>query len=290
MLRRMRKALTVAALALLPAAADMLPLTPEQCAALGQEPYLSFAEAGLPLPPTMEQMHALPPLVFAQQQAAIKETLLLRWALIRQAGHRSNADVETASAGLARAAEAPELLAEIFQHFADGNLSRVEEHDWLNLLKEFLMAYRTDELAVRLLVQEADLTPDDALALAPFLPLADAFNTIPLRPPSEAQVLADLQLMQREYAALAALYAEVQDKETAELAAERALPIVQRLLTAAPTYFHLKQPQTVLNPAQNAALKAANESYAALNAQRTRLQETHFASSVRLRALDILAE
>lgn len=286
----MLKRTTALLLCLLPVAADMLPLTPEQCAALGQQPYLSFAEAGLPLPPTMEQMRALPPLVFAQQQKAIKETLLLRWALIRQAGHRSNADVETASAGLARAAEAPELLADIFQRFADGNLSRAEEHDWTNLLKEFLIAYRTDELSVRLLVEEADLTPEDAVALASFLPLADAFNAIPLRPPSEAQVLADLQLMQREYAALAALYAEVQDKETAEHAAEQALPIVQRLLTAAPTYFHLKQPQTVLNPAQNAALKAANEAYAALNAQRTRLQQTHFADSVRLRALDILAE
>lgn len=286
----MRTALTVAALALLPAAADMLPLTPEQCAALGQEPYASFAEAGMPLPPTMEQMNALPPLVFAQKQAAIKETLLLRWALIRQAGHRSNAEVETASAGLARAAEAPELLAEIFQHFADGNLSRLEEHEWSNLLKELLSVYRTDELAVRLLVEEADLTPEDAVALAPFLPLADAFNTIPLRPPSEARMLADLQLLRREYAALAALYATVEDKETAEQAAVQALPIVQRLLTAVPTLFLLRQPQTVLTPAQNDALKASNEAYAELNAQRLRLQERHYADSLRLRALDILAE
>lgn len=286
----MRAALTSLALALLPAAADMLPLTPEQCAALGQEPYLSIEEAGLPLPPTMEQVHALPAREMVRCQSAIKETLLLRWALIRQAGHRSNAEIETASAGLARETEAPEILAQIFQRFADGNLSRPQEHAWNNLLELVLSAYRTDELAVRLLVQEADLTPEDAVALASFLPLADAFNTIPLRPPSEAQVLADLQLMQREYAALSTLYAGVQDKETAERAAEQALPIVQRLLTAAPTFFLLKQPQTVLNPAQNAALKAANEAYAALNAQRTRLQETHFAGSVRLRALDILAE
>lgn len=286
----MRKAVTAAVLALLPAAADMLPLTPEQCAALGQEPFVSLEEAGLPLPPTMEQMRAMPAMVFAQQQAAVKETLLLRWALIRQAGHRATADVETASAGIARETEAPEILATIFQRFADGNLSRPQEHAWNNLLELVLHAYRTDELAVRLLVTEADVSPEDAVALAAFLPLADAFNMVPLRPPTAAEMTADFRLMQRDYAELATIYARVQDKESAEQAALAARPVVQRLLTTARTLFVLKDPQTQLTPEQADAMKAANVSYAALNAQRTRLQETHFASCVRLRALDILAE
>lgn len=286
----MFRTLTAAALALLPAAADMLPLTPEQCAALGQEPYLSLEEAGLPLPPTMEQMRAMPAMVFAQQQSAIKETLLLRWALIRQAGHRSNADVETASAGIAREAEAPEILATIFQRFADGNLSRPQEHAWNNLLELVLHAYHTDELAVRLLVTEADVTPEEAVALAAFLPLADAFNMVPLRPPTAAEILADFQLMQRDYGELAAIYASVQDKESAEAAALAARPVVQRLLTTSRTLFLLKDPQTQLTPEQADAMKAANESYARLCAERERLQQGLFGRSLRLRALDILAE
>lgn len=286
----MHRALTLAAWALLPAAADMLPLTPELCVALGQEPYTSIAEEGLPLPPTMEQINALPATELARQQDAIKETLLLRWALIRQAGNRTNKEVETASAGLARSAEAPEIVAEIYQCFADGDLSRVQEHLWNDLLDEVLHAYRIDALAVRLLVTEADLTPEDAVDLAPFLPLTDAFNLVPLRPPTEAEMLADLRVMQREYAALTALYADVQDKESAEKAAAAARPVVQRLLTTNRTLFRLKDPQTQLTPELSDALKAANASYAALNAQRTRLQETHFASSPLLRALDILAE
>lgn len=286
----MHRALTLAALALLPATADMLPLTPELCAALGQEPYISMAEAGLPLPPTMEQINALPATELARLQGAVKETLLLRWALIRQANNRTNKEVETASAGLARSAEAPEILAEIYQHFADGNLSRVQDHLWNDLLGVVLQAYRIDELAVRLLVTEADLTPEDVLELAPFLPLADAFNLLPLRPPTAAEMLADLRVMRRDYAALAALYAGVQDKESAENAAAAARPVVQRLLTTNRTLYRLKDPQTQLTPELSEALKAANVSYAALNAQRTRLQESHFASSPRLRALDILAE
>lgn len=290
MLRRMRKALTVAALALLPAAADMLPLTPEQCAALGQEPYLSLEEAGLPLPPTLEQMHAMPAAEFARQQAALKETLLLRWALIRQAGHRTTADIETASAGIARETEAPEILVAIYQRFADGNLSRPQEHAWNNLLELVMHAYRTDELAVRLLVAEADVTPDAAVELAAFLPLADAFNMVPLRPPTAAEITADFRLMQRDYAELATLYATVQDNASAEAAALSARPVVQRLLTTARTLFVLKDPQTQLTPEQSDAMKAANASYATLNAQRARLQELNFGGSLRLRALDILAE
>lgn len=286
----MLKRTTALLLCLLPAAADMLPLTPEQCAALGQEPYLSLAEAGLPLPPTMEQMRAMPAAEFARQQAALKETLLLRWALIRQAGNRSHADVETASAGMARETEAPELVADIYQHLADGNLTRPQEHAWNNLLELVLHAYRTDELAVRLLVTEADVTPDAVVELAAFLPLADAFNMVPLRPPSAAEVLADFRLMQRDYAELARLYAAVQDKESAEQTAVAARPVVQRLLTTARTLFLLKDPQTLLTPEQSDALKAANESYALLNGQRTRLQELNFGGSLRLRALDILAE
>lgn len=286
----MHRALTLAAWALLPAAADMLPLTPELCAALGQEPYVSMEEAGVPLPPTPEQISALPTRELTRQQDAIKETLLLRWALIRQAGHRTNKEVETASAGLARSAEAPEIVAEIYQRFADGDLSRVQDHLWNDLLEEVLHAYRIDELSVRLLVTEADLTPETALELAPFLPMADAFNLVPLRPPTVAEMLADLRLMQRDYAALAALYADVQDKESAEKAAEAARPVVQRLLTTNRTLYRLKDPQTQLTPELSDALKSANVSYAALNAQRARLQGTHFASCPRLRALDILAE
>lgn len=286
----MHRALTLAAWALLPAAADMLPLTPELCAALGQEPYVSMEEAGVPLPPTPEQISALPTRELTRQQDAIKETLLLRWALIRQAGHRTNKEVETASAGLARSAEAPEIVAEIYQRFADGDLSRVQDHLWNDLLEEVLHAYRIDELSVRLLVTEADLMPETALELAPFLPMADAFNLVPLRPPTVAEMLADLRLMQRDYAALAALYADVQDKESAEKAAEAARPVVQRLLTTNRTLYRLKDPQTQLTPELSDALKSANVSYAALNAQRARLQGTHFASCPRLRALDILAE
>lgn len=286
----MRRVLTAMALALLPAAADMLPLTPEQCAALGQEPYAALAEEGLPLPPTEEQVRALPLLVFAQQQAAIKETLLLRWALICQARHRSDAEVETASAGLARECEAPALLAEIYQRFADGGLTRRQAYAWNNLLAQLLRLYRTDELSVRLLAETTELAPEQAVPLAAFLPLADAFNTLPLRPPTATEMLADLRLMQRDYAALAEIYAGVQDKESAEAAAEAARPVVQRLLTTNRTLYRLRDPQTLLTPEQSDAMKAANESYARLNEQRTRLQQTRFEGCLRLWALDILAE
>lgn len=286
----MLRALTVAALALLPAAADMLPLTPEQCAAVGLEPYAAIAEIELPLPPTPEQVNALPPLEFAQKQSALKETLLLRWAMICSAGHRSSQKIEATVAGHAREAEAPELLAELYQLSADGNLSRAQVHASLSLMDLLLHAYRTDELAIRLLAEETDMTPEQATELARELPLEDAFNLLPLRPPTDAEMLADIRSMRRHYGDLAALYAEVQDKESAERVATAALPIVRCLLTTARTLYQLKQPQTQLTPAQSAALKGANEAYALLSQQRTRLQQNNYGDCMLLRALDILAE
>lgn len=286
----MLRALTVAALALLPAAADMLPLTPEQCVALGLEPYAAVAELGLPLPPTPEQVRALPPLEFAQKQRALKETLLLRWAMICTAGHRLSQEIEATAAGYAREAEAPELLAEIYQLTADGNLSRIQSHACLSLSEMLMQAYQTDELAVRLLAEETDMTPEQAKELARVLPLEDAFNLLPLRPPTDAEMLADIRSLRRHYGELAALYAEVQDKESAERVAAAALPIVRCLLTAGRTLYQLKQPQTQLTPAQSAALKGANEAYALLSKQRTRLQQNNYGDCMLLRALDILAE
>lgn len=278
-------------LCLLPAAADMLPLTAEQCAAVGEEPYVSIAEAGLPLPPTPEQIRALPFHVFRHQQNAVKETLLMRWALIREARYRADGKVDAQSAGHARMTEAPELLAEIYQSCADGNLTRAQEHEIASVLELLLNGYRTDELAVRLLVHEAELTPEDVSSLAAFLPLDDAFNLLPLRPPTHAEMLSDLRCMRREYARLAEIYAAVQDKESADAAAVAALPVVRCLLTTARTAYCLRQPEHNLSPAQATVLKDANAAYARLMEQRTRLQQLGvMAESVRLRALDILAE
>lgn len=287
----MLKRTTALLLCLLPSAADMLPLTAELCVAVGQEPYISIEEAGLPLPPTPEQIRALPFREFRHQQNAMKETLLMRWALIREARYRADGKVDAQSAGHARMTEAPALLAEIYQSCADGNLTRAQEHEIASVLELLLHGYRTDELAVRLLVHEAELTPDDVRALATFLPLDDAFNLLPLRPPTHAEMLSDLRCMRREYARLAEIYAAVQDKESADAAAVAALPVVRCLLTTARTAYCLRLPEHNLSPAQATVLKDANAAYARLMEQRTRLQQQGvMAESVRLRALDILAE
>lgn len=287
---RMHRVLTVAALALLPATADVLPLTPAQRALLWQEPYATIAEQGAPLPPAEEAVAALSPLEFARAQAAVKETLLLRWVLIRAAGHRSTAETEAESAGLARAAEAPEPLAEMLQTFADNTLPRREAYAWNASLDAYLQAWGVDSLSVRLLAENVSIPPEQVSELAAFLPLADAFNTLPLSFLTEGEVLADLTEMQRCYAAMATVYATVQDAESAEAAALAARPLVMRLLTTLRTHLWLKEPQTELSPLCLARLKEANAAYAALLEQRRRLAEMNYGESLRLRALDALAD
>ena len=286
----MHRVLTVAALALLPAAADVLPLTPAQRALLWQEPYATLAAQGAPLPPAEEELAAMPAAEYARMQAAVKETLLLRWVLIREAGHRATAETEAQSAGLARAAEAPEMLAEILQRFADGAMPRGDVYAWNEALEHFLRAWHVDNLGVRLLAESVSIPAEQVSELAAFLPLADAFNTLPLRPPTEGEVLADLTEMKRCYAAMAEVYATVQDAESAETAAQTARPLVQRLLTTSRTLLWLKQTQTPFSPLCLAYLKEANEPYAAVMAQRKRLAEMNYGESLRLRALDALVD
>ncbi|MCQ2364833.1 MAG: hypothetical protein MJ051_04705 [Akkermansia sp.] len=286
----MYRVLTAAALALLPAAADLLPLTSAQRALLWQEPYATLAEQGAPLPPTEEEVAALPALEFARTQAAIKETLLLRWVLIRAAGHRSNADVEAQSAGLARTAEAPEMLVDLLQRFAETPLSRREAYAWNESLNTLLLAWRVDQLGVRLLAESVDIPPEQVPELAAFLPLSDAFNTLPLQAPTEGEVLADLVELKRCYAELSVAYAAAQDAESAEAAAYAARPTVQRILTTARTLMWLKQTQSQLSPLCLAYLKEANAAYNAVQEQRARLRDFDYGGSLRLRALDALVD
>lgn len=286
----MHRVLTVAALALLPAAAEGLPLTSAQRALLCQEPYAMLAEQGAPLPPTEEEVAALPPVDFARAQDAIKETMLLRWALICEAGHRSNAEIESQSAGLARAAEAPEMLTDILQRYADGPMPRRESYAWDEALDVLLRAWRVDNLAVRLLAESVAIPAEQVPELAAFLPLTDAFNTLPLQPPTEGDVLADLAEMKRCYAELAAVYAGVQNAESAEAAALASRPIVQCLLTTARTLVWLRQSRAEFSPICLAYLKEANAAYAALQEQRNRLREMNYGDSLHLRALDALAD
>lgn len=286
----MHRVLTAVALLLLPAAADMLPLTSVHRAMLGQEPYAMLAEQGAPLPPGEDEVAALPPLDFARGQAAVKETLLLRWTLIRAAGHRSSAEIEEQSAGLSRTAEAPEMLTDILQRFADGPMPRREAYAWNEALACLLRAWRVDDLGVRLLAESVVIPPEQVPELAAFLPLTDAFNTLPLEPPTENEVRADLIEMKRCYAELADIYATVQDEASAEAAALAARPLVQCLLTTARTLFWMKQTQTEFSPLNLSYLKEANEAFAAVQAQRNRLRETDYAGSLRLRALDAMAD
>lgn len=286
----MHRALIVAALALLPASAGILPLTSAQRALLCREPYAMLAEQGVPLPPTEEEVAALPPVDFARAQDAVKETMLLRWSMIRAAGHRSNAEIEAQSAGLSREAEAPELLTTILQRFADGPLPRREAYAWNEALDGLLRAWRVDNLAVRLLTESVEIPAEQVPGLAAFLPLTDAFNTLPLRPPTEGEVLADLAELKRCYEELAAVYERAQDAESAEAAAYAARPLVQRILTTTGTLVWLKQSQTEFSPLCLSYLKEANAAYALLRVQRDRLRALNYGESLRLRALDALAD
>lgn len=264
--------------------------TPSTDALMGREPYAEMAAASMPLPPTAAEVAALPAVQRMQQATAMKEVLLLRDAWMRANNNRSSAAIEADCAGAARAAEAPQLMVELLQLMADGNLSRPQAYAWRMVWENLLAAYSIDAFSFRIFVQELDLTADELRKLMPMLPLADMGNNISLRLPAEAQIVADLQLMAEAYTALAARYQLVEDAEGAARAADTLNPLIRELLTTTRTRFWMMKTDTPPTPAELEALKEANGAYHAFLQQRDRLAEQAFFGCLPLRVLDYLAD
>lgn len=254
----------------------------------GVEPYYSIAAEGVTLPPSADELAALPPAEFARQQAAVKRVLLLRMAQANADADRVTPENESDSAGRAREWECHPVLADVFQELAEGNASARRRYALNSALETVAAVYGVDTLIMRQMVEAANLNVDSAAALADMLPLSGVFNAASDTPPSPEKMVDDMEMLAGVYNELAACYAAVQDAESAAAVLPRLLPLLQCVDTATDSRLLLAQTGKQETARTATAMKHYKDSLAAFFAQRRRLAEHNWFDNAFLTAVDFL--
>lgn len=255
-------------------------------AALAEEaPYDELMEAGIPLPPTREDVARLSAVEFLHRQTAIKQVLLtLNVRAFAEFKRISDANW-LASARLADELGAPPRFAAYLRLLAADTLSSRRRYLVQTALEKLLSAYLVDELQMRYFVEFSALSDEVLESLLTWLPLPAVFNLVPVVQ-DESVVAADYRLLSSVYAQLLAAYQSVHDKASADAAADAALqPLVLHESTAYTRLFAPQELKERLAPLYGHVLAAPA---LALQAERKRLRENDYFGSLRLRLLDLL--
>ncbi len=255
-------------------------------AALAEEaPYAELMEAGIPLPPTREDVARLSAVEFLHRQTAIKHVLLtLNVRAFAEFKRISDANW-LASARLADELGAPPRFAAYLRLLAADTLSSRRRYLVQTALEKLLSAYLVDELQMRYFVEFSALSDEGLESLLTWLPLPAVFNLVPVVQ-DESVVAADYRLLSSVYAQLLAAYQSVHDKASADAAADAALqPLVLHESTAYTRLFAPQELKERLAPLYGHVLAAPA---LALQAERKRLRENDYFGSLRLRLLDLL--
>lgn len=255
-------------------------------AALAEEaPYAELMEAGIPLPPTREDVARLSAVEFLHRQTAIKHVLLTLNARAFAEFKRISDANWLASARLADELGAPPRFAAYLRLLAADTLSSRRRYLVQTALEKLLSAYLVDELQMRYFVEFSALSDEVLESLLTWLPLPAVFNLVPVVQ-DESVVAADYRLLSSVYAQLLAAYQSVHDKASADAAADAALqPLVLHESTAYTRLFAPQELKERLAPLYGHVLAAPA---LALQAERKRLREHDYFGSLRLRLLDLL--
>lgn len=202
---------------MLPLAAWELPGANELAAVYGQEPMLSIASAGIPLPPTRAEV---PVCQYGRQAFAIKQALSYQISLAKAERRRVSPDNYRATGLFARKAGAPLLFSYYQDLLARNELSPREDYlvnQALNLL--IVGAYRVEPLQFRLLSEALELPATEHTRYLLQLPKAALGELLPAQRPSSEERTSDYQMMSQVLQQVNARLEDVVDRATADSAA-----------------------------------------------------------------------
>ena len=277
-----------AACAVLPAQALSLPGNVQ--AMLGTEPARTFCEAGVPMPPTAEQVAALPPLLREQHRSGMKHVLLLREARNRESRYRQTPETLAACAGLAREWECPAAIVDNFQRRAEGDLSPRELYAWNQALSRTLAAYSINATGARFLVEDFPRKAEDWQKLAPELPIAAMFNQVTPWKGDADKAIQDFHMVAQVMRESAKAYATITDAATAKAA----IPTLRELAlvhdTTLPLRFAAAEnlPLPLSEAQKQEMMDMVNAAYAEWQPQRQRLADKSYFGVELLPILDYL--
>ncbi|MBR5894967.1 MAG: hypothetical protein IKZ13_05435 [Akkermansia sp.] len=250
----------------------------------GNEPYASLVEYGLPLISTTEEVEALPIELREQRATAIKKVLLEQMVRAKEEQHRVTSENYAACAQRAFELKAPAAFALYMQLEAEGQLAPRARYAVREALRCMYEAYRVDSLGLRYFVEGSHLATDELREAADWLPLAGLFNLTKMSELTPQKMEADYAALIQLTSELCDVYTGISNREQAEAAVEKLLPLLVRFEATVGT-------RKLATPEQLAALEKRFSApfkwlFPALVGQHNRVREANYYDVLRLRVVD----
>ena len=270
-----------------PLVAEELP--PGILAMLGKEPYGEYAASGVPLPPTPEQVAALPKKQLRADRVAMKRVLLAGMARTRAARWREKTENLARMAQDAEAFGCPAAFVQILRMRANPDISRRVSYTLRQAQEHMQQVYGVDELQMRLVLDAADADVDVTEQLLCMLPLHAVFNMAYRKEQSLPAVVADLRCYAEVQQQAADALAQVADDASAQAAIPSLLQLLPVYDTTLTTRFLLMQGLIKGEGVElDAVSEALGKSGKLLREQRMRLMEQNWYGCSVLKAIDAL--
>lgn len=226
------------------------------------------------------------PSVSAADKASVKKVLVLRHLRMRDDAARLTRENSEAALALAQQLQAPAELVRLLQAEVDDSLQGRSLYEHRTAFNEFVGSCGVDELQIRLYMESLPYTTEELSRLLEWLPQEHLFNLVPPGEPEAAAIRQQLAEMAQIYKEAGEAYADITNREQADAAAEKLLPLLARYdATLQARLIMLRAP----SPEQKRILHFLVEPvYKAYVQQRLRLMETDYYGSRKLASVDYL--
>ena len=276
----MRISLLITALLMLNGAATAQLLAPQATDPLRAE----AAEYGLPLPPTADEVNALPAEERVRQACAIKRVHLLQQLQLIADRYTMTDGNRMATVCMAVKLNAPEAYIQMLQAEAGSVLSTRQYRVLRDSYERLYELYGVDVVGIRFFAESELASLEELSDMSATLPLESLFNLVKVDALTTEQLAQDLQEVSQVFTLVTTLYAGVSDAEQAAAVIPQVQELVQRFAKVYPGL--ALAPDSIreqLAPAYTLKIKPL---LPALISQRQRLREENFYGVSRLKVLD----
>ena len=284
----MRCLLPVAlALLLLPALALELPSPCLLEAVQGREPFATCLEAGVPVPPTREEIRQKSGLRMGHERLAIKRAMVYRTSMAKSARNRITPENNRCTAALARRTGAPDVFSRYLELLADNTLSRRQVYAVNQALRYLLYeVYHIDELQIRLVSESLNLPAAEHVLFMQQMPVAYLYDCVSAQPTEKEKLLADIQTITGVLRQCNDILTKVHDRTSADAAAVKMLALLPEWSTTLQTRLNEKAVVQQFTAVERLAVQLLNDTAAKLTQTRRLIHSKDWFDSTRLQTVD----
>lgn len=276
----MRISLLITALFMFNGAATAQLLAPQETDLLRAD----AAEYGLPLPPTADEVNALPAEERVRQACAIKRVHLLQQLQLIADRYTMTDGNRMASVSMAIKLNAPAVYIQMLQAEAGNVLSTRQYRVLRDSYERLYELYGVDVVGIRFFAESELASLEELADMSATLPLASLFNLVKVESLTAEQLALDLQEVSQVFTGLTTLYSGISDAEQAAAVIPQVQELVQRFAKVYPGL--ALAPDSIRNQLAPAYTLKIKPLLPALISQRQRLREENFYGVSRLKVLD----